>query len=390
MIGDLNFLPVNWIDGMKISRKHFEQSEKYLHERLGDLAAQQLTDFNFGLLATENALVLNVYCDSNQQISMELKSCKALTPNGSRIQILAQDNLKASSNFKELAKKFNLQTSLSQSLSIIVSTDVLKRVATGEPLLDENPPRHPDTKSEILLDIIPSEYVNSAQLSNSIVIGKVEYLNGDLIYQKEFIPPCVAVNSYPALTDWFNKFRVDGENWEQFCVKIIQKVNSKTQSQQPNALAISILKLSERMLAHLSQQKIMYRWILGKLSPIFLCHFLLGNIQFILTTLQCYAEKDKEEMLNYFAEWTDVPAGALENATSKVLQLEYNHSDIAGVLKEINLVYQQYLQIFQKLAQLDFIGKKKGQNIFVIEQEVKDARQPNPQEKPNNRWSPLT
>jgi len=60
-------------------------------------------------------------------------------------------------------------------------------------------------------------------------------------------------------------------------------------------------------------------------------------------------------------------------------------------LNEIYRSYQAYVQIFQKLAQLEFIGKKKGQGIFVIEQEVKENKTaPVPPTKPNSRWSPLT
>ncbi|MBS1975586.1 MAG: hypothetical protein JST13_14640, partial [Bacteroidetes bacterium] len=48
MLGDLNYLPVNWVDGMKISRLHFDQSGQYLHEQLRDVAARNLTPYNFG------------------------------------------------------------------------------------------------------------------------------------------------------------------------------------------------------------------------------------------------------------------------------------------------------------------------------------------------------
>ena len=97
-------------------------------------------------------------------------------------------------------------------------------------------------------------------------------------------------------------------------------------------------------------------------------------------------------MLNYFAEWTEGQAGTIENQTLKALQVQYNHYDIQSVLVEISQVYTAYLQIFLKLSQLEFIGKRKGQNIFVIEQEVKETKQsaPPPTEKPNSRWSPLS
>ncbi len=392
MSGDLNHLPVNWIDGMKISRKHFEETGQYIEEQLRDIAAQQLTDYNFGILPSDRSLNMTAFCDFSQQISIELNSCKAITPDGSRIQIGPKDAIKISTNFKDIAAKFGLQISQAQNIYIVLSINLFQRLPTGEPLMEENPPRHPHTKPESRLDLLPAEVLNISQLAGSLVIGKITYQNGELLVQKDFIPACTAVNSLPVLTDWCTKFRQALESWEQYCIKIIQKINSKIQSQQPNVLANSIHKLSEKMLEQLVRQKIHFQWILGKSAPIHLCVALLENIQYLHTIQQCYAEKDREEMLNYFAEWTDSQAGTIENQTLRVLQLSYNHYDTGFVLNEIYQSYQSNIQIFQKLAQLEFIGKKKGQNIFVIEQEVKENKPVSltPVQKSNSRWSPLT
>jgi hypothetical protein len=392
MVSDLKYLPVNWIDGMKISRKHFEETEQYLHEQLRDVSAQRLTDYEFGILPAEKSLDLNVFCDFSQHINIELNSCMAITPNGSRIQILPQDTVRYTTNFKDIAGKFGLQTSQTQNLYIVLTINPFLRIPSGEPTMNESPPRHPNSKPDIKIDVIPSEHINTGHLPGSLVIGKITYQNGDLIYQKEFLPSSTAVNSLPALTDWYNKFRQSLENWEQYCIRIIQKINSKTQTQQSNSLAVSIQKISEKMLEQLVMQKLYYQWVIGKSAPIYLCGQLLKNIHYLHAVLQCYPEKEKEEMLNYFAEWTDVQAGTIENQTARALQLQYNHYDLQLVLSEINQVYNTFIQIFQKLSQLDFIGKKKGQNIFVIEQQVKETKPatPPPPEKPNNRWSPLS
>jgi uncharacterized protein YpmS len=389
---DLFHWPVNWIDGMKISRKHFEQTEQFIHEQLRDLAAQKLTDYQFGILPGEHSLNLNVFCDYNQQIKTELNSCNAVTPNGSRIQVLPQDKLRFDTSLKEVAAKFGLAVSQLQNIYIVLSVDPFKRVPTGEPLMGENPPRHPFTRSELKLDIIPAEQIIATQMSGSLIIGKISCSNGELIFQKEFIPACTSMNSLPALSDWHGKFRLLLENWEQYCIKVVQKTYSKTQTQQSNTLATSIQKLTEKILEKLADEKLNYRWIIHQSAPIYFCEILLKNIHFIQVILNFYPEREKEEMLNYFAEWTDTQAGNLEVQTLRVLQIQYNHYDVASVLQEIHQAYTIYIQIFMKLSQLEFIGKKKGQNIFVIEQQVKDNKQvtPPPNEKPNNRWSPLS
>ena len=392
MVGDLTHLPVNWIDGMKISRKHFEETEYFIHEQVRDGAAKQITDFNFGILPAEKSFDLSVSCDFSQQINIELKACKAITPNGSRIQILPEDAIKVITNFKSIAVKFGLQSAQSQNLYIVLSVNLFKRMPAGEPMMEESPPRHPFTQPELKLDVIPAEQINTGKLADSLVIGKITFQNGELLFQKDFIPSCTAVYSLPVLMEWYSRFRQHLDSWELYCIKIVQKINSKTQTQQPNSLANSIQKLSEKILEQLVLQKLYFQWIIPTSAPIFFCGMLLKNIHYLNTVVLCYTEKDREEMLNYFAEWTDVQAGTIENQTLKALQLQYNHYDIQSVLMEINQVYTAYIQIFLKLSQLEFIGKRKGQNIFVIEQEVKETKQSAPPstEKPNSRWSPLS
>jgi hypothetical protein len=389
---DFNYLPVNWIDGMKISRKHFEQTGLYMEELVRTSSATGLTDNNFGILPGDKSLDLAVFCDLNQQISIELKTCHAITPNGCRVKLNPEDGIKISTNYKEIVASYGLQPSQAQQLFILLTINPFERLPAGEPDMEENPPRHPYTKPTVHLNLLPADQLNISRLTGGLVIGKINYLNGELQVAPDFIPACVAVNSLPELSDWHKKFRLMLESWESSCLKVVQKINSKTQTQQPNVLANNIQKISEKMLEQLVKQKTAYRWTLDKSAPIYLCVSLLENIQYVHSVLQCYAEKDREELLNYFAEWTDTQAGMLENQTLRCLQLSYNHYDTGSVLNEIYISYQSYLQIFQKLAQLEFIGKKKGQGIFVIEQEVKEIKpaQQTPAQKPNSRWSPLT
>ena len=93
MPGDLNHLPVNWIDGMKISRKHFEQTGLYTEARIRDMVALQLTDYSFGRLPSPQSLEMIISVYSNLLIQMELNSCKAITTDGSVILVLPEDSL---------------------------------------------------------------------------------------------------------------------------------------------------------------------------------------------------------------------------------------------------------------------------------------------------------
>ena len=58
---DLTHFPVNWIDGMKVSRTTFMETDQFIHEQIQDARAVQITDFNYGILASEKSFDLTVF-----------------------------------------------------------------------------------------------------------------------------------------------------------------------------------------------------------------------------------------------------------------------------------------------------------------------------------------
>ena len=72
---------------MKIARRHFQQEEDFTSESVKDAIAVSITPYNFGILPSNKSLSMEVQCDFNQQISVEINHCNAVTPNGSRIYI---------------------------------------------------------------------------------------------------------------------------------------------------------------------------------------------------------------------------------------------------------------------------------------------------------------
>lgn len=384
MKNKLSHLAVHWIDGMKISRQHFEETQQHIDESIQDGNALQLTDYAFGILPTPNSLDFKAFFDTQQkQVKIELHVCNAVAPNGSRVQVVPEDQLQAELDLNKMLSP----SKETQLLYIIVSVDLYKRIAVGEPKANENPPRAPFTKPDIQISVVPSTQIQTSSLASQVIIGAIDYANGELARRKEFLPPCTSVNSLPAMLEKYHKFLGYLNALEQNCYKIIQKVNAKIKQQ--NALGLNLQKLSEKLLAQLVAQKTHYRWVIIKSAPIHLGELLLSNIELIYAILQCYPENDKEEILNYFGEWTNLPAGALEQQTVQAQQIIYDHYDLERVFSSIDNIYNAYVLVFEKLAQLDFIGKRKGQGVFVMEEKVEDNKpSPSPDQKAA-RWSPL-
>ena len=56
MLPDLTHYPVNWVDGMKIARRHFTETDQFVLDHLRDAVALELRADRYGLLPTTNEL----------------------------------------------------------------------------------------------------------------------------------------------------------------------------------------------------------------------------------------------------------------------------------------------------------------------------------------------
>jgi hypothetical protein len=52
MLPKLEYYPVNWVDGMRIARKHFTESEHFVSDYMRDSTASRLMTYNYGLLSS--------------------------------------------------------------------------------------------------------------------------------------------------------------------------------------------------------------------------------------------------------------------------------------------------------------------------------------------------
>jgi hypothetical protein len=384
MLSEFKNMPVNWVDGMKISRKHFQQEENFTNELVQDALATHVNPYNFGVLPADKSLTMEVQCDFSQQISVDISHCNAITPNGTRIYIIPPFQIKATNHFREIAEKYSLQLAQPQTLFVLLSVNPFNREPYGEPAVDENPPRHPFTRPEINIDILPVDQIKTLYLGNVLIIGKLTYINGELYFQKEFIPPCTSVSSLPIVKDWYNKFYSSVDSLEHCCHKILEKIRQKGQS---NVLTNCIGQLSNRTMYEIAGIRTYYRWVLPHASPIFLCEVLMRVLQNLNTTLHSFSANDREEVLNYFNEWTDLLQGNIQKQLILTLQLQYDHYDLQKMFSNIFQTYSVFQQIFEKLVTLEYIGKHKGDTKIYIEQKVETP--PLAAGEKSSRWSPL-
>src|SRR4051812_26448430 len=92
MLPKLQYHLTNWVDGMKITRQHFVDSENALIDSLRDAQASSLSAFNYGLLhpmpGEKSSLDCTASATQSSSFRVVVASCRAITAGGCRIEII--------------------------------------------------------------------------------------------------------------------------------------------------------------------------------------------------------------------------------------------------------------------------------------------------------------
>ena len=88
---NIKLLPTNWMDGMKINRQHFIDSENALFAAIHDGIATQINNYNYGLLTNgeglKSTLEVNVVKSQADNFLVKVSLCRAITSGGLRIEL---------------------------------------------------------------------------------------------------------------------------------------------------------------------------------------------------------------------------------------------------------------------------------------------------------------
>jgi hypothetical protein len=384
----LQHMAVNWMDGMKISRQHFLDTDFYHTEQLRLAQAALLSPFQYGLLFEKDgieSLQMQILSDAGQQIRIKINHCYALTPNGSLICINEDNELVADTSLTRIVEQYHLQSFQNQFLYIIVRVSLYERTLFGTPSEDEIPIRHPYTLPSYKIDVVPAETINTQQWAGAgLIVGKMEYSNAELKVVSEYIPASGMIKSHPGLRDWYNRFGTYLNDLETCAFRILRKIKVKSQK---STLSDGIQTVVERLIYALAANSPVFQTLVPYEPPTHMIVLMIQLVQNIRASLECLTDREKEEVLGYLGEWAEDTPGELEKKMLQVIQVSCDPNEIAVSLKVTDRFFSMWTALFSKLSQLEFIGKRKGQQVFIIESPVHDS--PVQPEKQNSRWSPL-
>jgi hypothetical protein len=401
MLPDLTHHPVNWVDGMKISRRHFTETDQFVTDHLRDATALLLRPDFYGLLPAPNelgspaALELLLSVDAQNEVQARLTQCRAVTAGGARIDITPTSApLTMRTSLARLLAATGLTATEGLRFSVVLTVNPFERTPTGMPVAEESPPRHPDTRPSYSLSVVSAAQLGSqASAAFALVVGELLYSEGTLRPVVQYIPPSLALASHPALLQALHQLDFQLTELETDAFKIIHKVKLRTDKRSP--LADLVRQMAEHTVFALAQQLTTLRLLAPAQPPSYLLDALLRVAKQIKTSLDMLTEAEREELLKYFEQWSETPPAAVLGALQAAVTLVYDHHRVHEHLQQQRQLWQVLGLIFRQLSQLEYIGKnREGWQSFINENPVADrpiiTLIPEPSTPGGGlRWSPI-
>lgn len=167
----LTYLPVNWVNGLKLTSQHFFANQYCQTEALNREAGRSLTSYNYGLgevlEGIGDNLEIEISGDTMSTLCVRLKSCNAITKGG--LPIVYYDGLYGDEKPCATISESGLQAEDSEYM-VLISVDPYHLIPVGEPDPEEVPLHHPYVLPSIKLHIVPKNQVNKSFYSQNFLL----------------------------------------------------------------------------------------------------------------------------------------------------------------------------------------------------------------------------
>lgn len=366
MIEDIKNFKINWIDGMKISKEHFQSLQNFAENSVKDAFVTRKGRYGYGFLASylrgNNEYAINL--DIHKSLKISIKKLRAITPNGNRIEITGETpDVKADITVADLLDK------KIEEGYLLINLDTENPVVFGEQDPKEVPPRYPFlTNGHFFTFIDTEELVKTGLSGNQLPVAKIVKEGKNLASTTDYIPPCTSLGAHTKLVEFYNETEDFLKMTERNAIVIVQKIKSK-QSENPIADAMYIAV--DKIYMYLAQQITKIKWEEYNMHPKDLLEIVVSFARIFKGAVDMSSPENKEQLFNYFGEWTDLKGGKYEKTFTEIINLKYNHLDVNENIKTISDFMKTIDRLLTVLSQVDYIGKRRDMGIFVHENVVK-------------------
>lgn len=363
----LNYEGINWVDGMKLSSGDFVHTDLCTQDLVRDSISVGIHHSNFGLLPAfagyDRSFDISLIKKNTNYLEVEVRFCNAVTADGGRINIAYQQGaVEASfSAFMDVSK-----LSVGEHY-VVLYVHSFKKAAFGEPNPEESPLRYPFVKKEYSIDIVSKSALQQRQVSGSFIpIGKLVNEGQEASLVAQYIMPSVFLESHPQLMDFHKHFYQSLNEFQTSAYRIMDKTVNRPKITE---LGLNIRLITERILEYMASSFFNYRSILPQKAPIYLLKYFSDFAHVFFHAVRLVESAEREEMLKYFYEWKDVTPGNFEERLANLIEMRYDHFEIAEAMECVAEFMHVMVSLWGKLATLEYIGQRR-ENIVVAEQKV--------------------
>jgi hypothetical protein len=307
--------------------------------------------------------------DNQNVLRVSVLSCQAITPGGVRIYLPATNISAQVASDGVPATTFQFSSASGESVYwAILIVNPFDRQPAGSPDINETPPRYTGVIPSYTVQVISdSQYRQFAAHPYALIVGKVTVNGNDIRVDEEYIPPCYSVSAHPDLLALHGELDQFLSSLEQRCSQIVQKIFRKSQQ---NDLSDLVLFLCDRVMLYLAPAITNMRWTVPYASPAELFATVVSLARVMKNTIDLRSGSGKDEMMNYFSEWSELKQGEFINMLSGLSNFKYDNNDINKNLQHIIQYVRVTGKLFETLSNLEFIGKRKDTGIFVKEEHI--------------------
>ncbi len=384
MLPELSHYPVNWVDGMKIARRHFTEFEHFVSDHLRDAKAMGTTSYNYGLLPSDlSDFSPQIITDPNQNLRIQLTNCRAITGAGCRIEIVdPPKSIELSTSLNAILTKFGMPMADELQFLIVLEVDLFNREPLGQPSVTEAFPRPPFSRPKYTLSVVPRHqyeappgqrpaYRSQEFEAFHLIVGQLMCKYGQLMNDDGYIPACTSVNSHTRLRTWADKTNKLLAEAQRDAFLIVRKVCEKRgteDARKAGVLAELIRDLCEQITAGLDDVLNQFGFTAYERPPIHLIEAITlatRRLRTALTNLNNPASSGAVRMgdqlvLKYFQDWTDIsPERLTKQGFERVVNYAYDHADIQPHLQAITQCWTDVAKILNELSKLDYIGQER-------------------------------
>lgn len=371
MAENIKHFPVNWIDGMKINKNHFIEFQDNMEDLIRDARNLEVNELHYGLLSTplSRPFQYAISIDTHNELSIDIKMLKAVTPAGGRIEITDYTGeFSEKIELKNLDKKEN-------NYYLMLNVDPFSRVPSGEQNMDEVPPRFPHALPKYTVSSVIEGEVNQNNIGPlQFPIAKFKTSVNNFEILTTYIPPCLTLNSHPSLIGLYESYDLFFKQLEFYAIQINRKIKFRNNSEDENLISNMVFEVCDKALRNIELQITKNKWVNYNLKPIDLLESVITLSRAIKNSFDYFSGDGKEMLFNYFSEWTEISSGEYEKLFTDTINVKYKAYDIEPIVVQIQDFMTKVDQLFSILNQLDYIGKKRDAGIFVNENILKNER----------------